>query len=107
MKKGGNQQEEEDHPVVEPRIAVVGRPNVGKSSLVNRILREERMLVSEVAGTTRDAIDAPFQWHQRSFASSTRRAFGSRDAWRDRDRSKPSACCWRAGRSPMPMSSCW
>jgi len=67
LQKGGEQHEEEDHPVVEPRIAVAGRPNVGKSSLVNRILREERMLVSEMAGTTRDAIDAPFQWHKRQF----------------------------------------
>ena len=45
----------------------MGRPNVGKSSLVNRILREERVLVSEVAGTTRDSIDATFRWHRRQF----------------------------------------
>ncbi|OFV89606.1 MAG: ribosome biogenesis GTPase Der [Acidobacteria bacterium RIFCSPLOWO2_02_FULL_64_15] len=51
----------------EVAVAVVGRPNVGKSSLVNRLLREERVLVSEMPGTTRDAIDAPLTWHRRRF----------------------------------------
>ncbi len=41
------------------RIAVVGRPNVGKSSIVNRLVGEERMMVSDIAGTTRDAVDLP------------------------------------------------
>ncbi|HEX9485160.1 MAG TPA: ribosome biogenesis GTPase Der [Gemmatimonadaceae bacterium] len=47
------------------RVAVVGRPNVGKSSFVNRLLGEERLVVSDVAGTTRDAIDSPMQYHGR------------------------------------------
>jgi GTP-binding protein len=51
----------------ETRVAIVGRPNVGKSSLVNRLLREERVLVSDMPGTTRDAIDAPLMWHKRRF----------------------------------------
>ncbi|HVZ48027.1 MAG TPA: ribosome biogenesis GTPase Der [Gemmatimonadaceae bacterium] len=48
------------------RVAVVGRPNVGKSSLINRLLGEERLVVSTVAGTTRDAIDSPLTYHGRA-----------------------------------------
>src|SRR3989475_1265124 len=48
-------------------VAIVGRPNVGKSSLVNRLLRAERVLVSDMPGTTRDAIDTVLTWHQRRF----------------------------------------
>ena len=48
------------------RVAVIGRPNVGKSSFVNRLLGEERLVVSEVAGTTRDAIDTPMRYHDRT-----------------------------------------
>ena len=47
------------------RVAVIGRPNVGKSSILNRLLGEERLVVSEVAGTTRDAIDTPMRYHER------------------------------------------
>ncbi len=50
----GSAQEEEDD---RPRIAIVGKPNVGKSSIINRLLGENRVIVSDVAGTTRDAID--------------------------------------------------
>jgi GTPase len=48
-------------------VAIVGRPNVGKSSLVNALLREERVLVNDAPGTTRDAIDVTLTWHKRLF----------------------------------------
>jgi len=48
-------------------VAIIGRPNVGKSSLLNRLLKQERVLVSEMPGTTRDAIDAELTWHHRRF----------------------------------------
>ena len=43
------------------KVAVIGKPNVGKSSLINKILNENRLIVSDIAGTTRDAIDTPFE----------------------------------------------
>lgn len=49
------------------KIAVVGRPNAGKSSLVNRILGYDRTIVSDIAGTTRDAIDTPFEYEGRQY----------------------------------------
>jgi GTP-binding protein len=58
----GEEEPEEDGLV---RLAVIGRPNVGKSSLVNRILGEQRVIVSDVAGTTRDSIDLPFRYADR------------------------------------------
>ncbi len=58
---------EEGDPVEEIRVAVVGRPNVGKSSLVNRLLGEERVVVSEVPGTTRDAIDTRLEVGEQPF----------------------------------------
>src|SRR6185437_16215312 len=51
----------------EIRVAIIGRPNVGKSSLLNRLVGEERVLVSDVPGTTRDATDTLLAWNGRSF----------------------------------------
>ena len=53
------EEEEQDEDVI--RVAVIGKPNVGKSSLVNKILGEKRVIVSDVAGTTRDAVDSAFE----------------------------------------------
>ena len=59
-----DQEPDDSKPV---RVAIVGKPNVGKSSLVNRILGEKRMMVSEIAGTTRDAIDSEISVNDRSY----------------------------------------
>lgn len=49
------------------RVAVIGKPNVGKSSFVNRLLGTDRLVVSEIAGTTRDSIDTPMRYHGKQF----------------------------------------
>ena len=49
------------------KVAFIGRPNVGKSSLINAILKDERVIVSPIAGTTRDAIEIPFKWEDKNF----------------------------------------
>ena len=51
-----SEEEEEDE---RPRVAIVGKPNVGKSSIINKLIGEQRVIVSDIAGTTRDAIDTP------------------------------------------------
>ena len=48
-------------------VAVIGKPNVGKSSLVNAIVQEEKSIVSNIAGTTRDAIDTPFMYEKEEY----------------------------------------
>ena len=49
------------------KIAIVGRPNAGKSSITNKLLGEERVVVSDVAGTTRDAVDVPFRYNNKDY----------------------------------------
>lgn len=63
FKKDGSESDDDDRP----RIAIVGRPNVGKSSIVNRLVGEKRVIVSDIAGTTRDAIDTPLKRNDREY----------------------------------------
>ena len=60
-----NEQEEEEDE--RPRIAIVGKPNVGKSSIINKLVGENRVIVSNIAGTTRDAIDTEIKYHGREY----------------------------------------
>ena len=63
FKKDGSESDDDDRP----RIAIVGRPNVGKSSIVNRLVGEKCVIVSDIAGTTRDAIDTPLKRNGREY----------------------------------------
>ena len=59
-----NMEEVEDE---RPRIAIVGKPNVGKSSIINKLVGEDRVIVSDIAGTTRDAIDTTVKFHGKEY----------------------------------------
>ena len=59
------EEEPEDEDLI--KFSLIGRPNVGKSSLVNALLGEERVIVSDIAGTTRDAIDSPYEYEEQEY----------------------------------------
>ncbi len=59
-----NPKEEDDD---RPKVAIIGKPNVGKSSLINKLAREDRVIVSDIAGTTRDAIDTAVKFQDREY----------------------------------------
>ena len=58
---------EDDAEDERPRIAIVGKPNAGKSSIINKLLGENRVIVSDVAGTTRDAVDTAVKWNGKEY----------------------------------------
>ena len=58
-----NEEEEDERP----RIAIIGKPNVGKSSIINKIVGEDRVIVSDIAGTTRDAIDTTVTYNEKEY----------------------------------------
>ncbi|MBR5407386.1 MAG: ribosome biogenesis GTPase Der [Lachnospiraceae bacterium] len=61
--EGSNNDEDDERP----RIAIVGKPNVGKSSIINKLIGEDRVIVSDIAGTTRDAVDTPVMHNGREY----------------------------------------
>lgn len=86
-------EEEDDEDEGRIRVALIGKPNVGKSSLLNRVLGEERVIVSNVAGTTRDSVDAKLdnQYGKFTFIDTA----GIRRKSRSRRRSRNSRSCAR------------
>jgi GTP-binding protein len=61
--EGTSEEEEDDRP----KVAIIGKPNVGKSSLINKLAQEERVIVSDIAGTTRDAIDTDIKYNGKEY----------------------------------------
>jgi len=77
-------QEDAEEKIKPVKVAIIGRPNVGKSSFINALLNEERAIVSEIPGTTRDAIDVDFHWLGKEYllidTAGMRRKAGIKDA---------------------------
>ena len=85
-------------------VAIVGRTNVGKSSLLNRLLGVDRTIVSDVAGTTRDAIDSSLRYHDRDLVLIDTAGIRRRARWSKASRS--IVCCARCARSPAAHPRC-
>ena len=96
---------EDERPDRPLRLAIIGRPNAGKSSLINRLIDEERMLTGPEPGLTRDSVSLRFTWHGRVIelvdTAGLRRGPGSRPSWRS---FRPRPPC---ARSSSPMSWRW
>lgn len=65
--KNFNKEDLKEEDDERPKIAVVGKPNVGKSSIINKLIGENRVIVSDIAGTTRDAIDTPVKYNKKEY----------------------------------------
>lgn len=82
-------QQEYDDDVI--KFCLIGRPNVGKSSLVNAILGEERVIVSDVAGTTRDAVDSPYTYNGQKYVIIDTAGMKKKEKYMNQRRN--TACC--------------
>ena len=97
---------EEDEEPGEIRVAIIGRPNVGKSTLLNKLVGEERAMVSPIAGTTRDAVDSVVE-HEGLDRPVYRYRRHSPERARPSSRPRNSASSWRAGIWSEAMSRFW
>ena len=88
-----------------PRVAIVGRPNVGKSTLFNRLVGEDRSVVHDLAGTTRDAIDTLVETEDGPIVFVDTAGHAAR-ARASTTRPSTTRWCGRCGRSTTPTSPC-
>jgi GTP-binding protein len=97
--------EEQSEAAKTLRVAIIGRPNVGKSALTNALLGQERVIVSDIAGTTRDAIDTPFEYDGEPMTLIDTAVLDAPGV--SRVRSSTTASCARRVPSNGPISPSW